>query len=77
MGILPLILGTLLVSFGAILIALPIGLATAIYMAEVANEKIRRILKPLIELLAGIPSVVYGFFGLIVIVPYIQKLFNG
>jgi len=76
LGILPLILGTLLVSFGAILIALPIGLATAIYMAEVANEKIRRTLKPLIELLAGIPSVVYGFFGLIVIVPYIQKIFN-
>jgi len=76
LGILPLLLGTLLVSFGAIVIALPIGLATAIYMAEVANEKIRRLLKPLIELLAGIPSVVYGFFGLIIIVPYIQKIFN-
>jgi phosphate transport system permease protein len=76
LGTLPLILGTLLVSFGAIVIALPIGLATAIYMAEVADERIRRILKPLIELLAGIPSVVYGFFGLIVIVPHIQKLFN-
>ncbi len=76
LGILPLILGTLLVSFGAILIALPIGLATAIYMAEVANENVRSFLKPLIELLAGIPSVVYGFFGLIIIVPYIQKIFN-
>ena len=76
LGILPLILGTLLVSFGAILIALPIGLATAIYMAEVADEKVRRLLKPLIELLAGIPSVVYGFFGLIIIVPYIQQIFN-
>ncbi len=76
LGILPLILGTLLVSFGAILIALPIGLATAIYMAEVANENVRSFLKPLIELLAGIPSVVYGFFGLIIIVPYIQKVFN-
>jgi phosphate transport system permease protein len=75
-GVLPLILGTLWVSIGAILLALPIGLITAIYMAEVADEKFRRILKPIIELLAGIPSVVYGFFGLIVLVPLIQKTFN-
>jgi len=76
LGVLPLIMGTFWVSIFAILIALPVGLATAIYMAEVANEKVRRIIKPVIELLAGIPSVVYGFFGLIVIVPEIQKLFN-
>ncbi|MFM7017163.1 MAG: phosphate ABC transporter permease subunit PstC [Bacteroidota bacterium] len=76
LGVLPLILGTLYVSIVAILIALPIGLATAIYIAEVANPKIRAIYKPVIELLAGIPSVVYGFFGLIVIVPLIQKIFN-
>ena len=76
LGVLPLILGTLWVSFGAILIALPLGLSTSIYMAEIASSKIRNILKPLIELLAGIPSVVYGFFGLVVIVPEIQKLFN-
>ena len=76
LGVLPLILGTLLVSFFAILFALPVGLATAIYMAEVAPEKVRKILKPIIELLAGIPSVVYGFFGLIVIVPIIHDLFD-
>lgn len=76
LGVLPLILGTLYVSFVAILFALPVGLATAIYMAEVADEKTRRIFKPVIELLAGIPSVVYGFFGLIVIVPLIQSTFN-
>ncbi len=76
LGVLPLILGTLWVSLGAILIALPLGLATAIYMAEIANKKVRRFLKPVIELLAGIPSVVYGFFGLIVIVPMIQQVFN-
>ena len=76
LGVLPLILGTLWVSLGAILIALPLGLATAIYMAEIANEKTRRVLKPIIELLAGIPSVVYGFFGLVVIVPLIQQFFN-
>jgi phosphate transport system permease protein len=76
LGILPLILGTLWVSFGAILIALPLGLATAIYLAEVADKRFRNILKPLIELLAGIPSVVYGFFGLVVVVPLVQKMFG-
>ena len=76
LGVAPLILGTLLVSFFAILFALPVGLATAIYMAEVADERLRKILKPVIELLAGIPSVVYGFFGLIVIVPMIHDVFN-
>lgn len=76
LGVLPLILGTLWVSFGAILIALPLGLATSIYLAEITRPKIRNILKPLIELLAGIPSVVYGFFGLVIIVPGIQKIFD-
>ena len=76
LGVLPLILGTLWVSLFAIIIALPIGLATSIYMAEVASQQMRNLLKPVIELLAGIPSVVYGFFGLIVIVPAIQNLFN-
>ena len=76
LGTLPLILGTLMVSVVAILIALPVGLATAIYMAEVANPKVRNVMKPVIELLSGIPSVVYGFFGLITIVPLIHDLFN-
>ncbi len=75
-GILPLILGTLWVTVGAILLALPIGLVTAIYIAEVASDRFRSILKPVIELLAGIPSVVYGFFGLVVLVPLIQRTFN-
>lgn len=75
-GFLPLITGTLWVSLFAILIALPFGLSVAIYMSEVANSRIRNLLKPIIELLSGIPSVVYGFFGLIVIVPFIQKVFN-
>jgi phosphate transport system permease protein len=76
LGMLPLILGTLWVSLAAILIALPLGLATSIYMAEIANDRIRRLLKPVIELLAGIPSVVYGFFGLVVIVPLIKEIFG-
>lgn len=75
-GVLPLILGTLWVSFAAILFALPLGLASAIYMAELASPRMRSILKPLIELLAGIPSVVYGFFGLVVIVPMVQRVFE-
>jgi phosphate transport system permease protein len=76
LGILPLILGTLWVSLFAILIALPFGLATSIYVAEIADNRVGKILKPVIELLAGIPSVVYGFFGLIIIVPLVQRTFH-
>lgn len=76
LGILPLILGTVWVTLGAILFALPFGIACAIYMSEIANSKVRSLLKPVIELLAGIPSVVYGFFGLVVLVPGIQDLFG-
>ncbi len=75
-GVFPLIMGTLWVTFFAILFAIPIGLISAIYMAEIASERIRKLLKPVIELLAGIPSVVFGFFGLVVLVPFIQNLFN-
>ena len=75
-GLVPLFLGTLLVSVGAILLSLPFGVAVAIYLAEIANNRTRKFLKPIIELLAGIPSVVYGFFGLVVIVPLVQKLFD-
>jgi phosphate transport system permease protein len=72
-GVLPLVLGTLWVSIFAILMALPLGLGVAIYLSELAGGHTRKILKPAIELLAGIPSVVYGFFGLVVLVPLIQK----
>ncbi len=75
-GLLPLLLGTLWVSLGAILLSLPFGIAVAVYLAEIATMRVRNILKPVIELLAGIPSVVYGFFGLVVIVPFLQKLFQ-
>ncbi|WP_298065052.1 phosphate ABC transporter permease subunit PstC [uncultured Rikenella sp.] len=75
-GIVPLVTGTLWVSLAAILFALPLGMAVAIYMAELADERVRKLLKPVIELLAGIPSVVYGFFGLVVIVPLIQRVFG-
>ena len=72
-GVLPLLLGTLWVSLFAILIALPLGIGVAVYLSELSNERTRKLLKPTIELLAGIPSVVYGFFGLVVLVPLIQR----
>jgi phosphate transport system permease protein len=75
-GVLPLVLGTLWVSLVAILLATPLGLGVAIYLSELAGDRMRKILKPAIELLAGIPSVVYGFFGLVVMVPLVQKTFG-
>ncbi|HEY6915351.1 MAG TPA: phosphate ABC transporter permease subunit PstC [Paludibacter sp.] len=75
-GLLPLLLGTLWVSLGAILLSLPFGIAVSVYLAEIASMRVRNFLKPVIELLAGIPSVVYGFFGLVVIVPFLQKTFQ-
>ncbi|MBP2029333.1 phosphate transport system permease protein [Methanohalophilus levihalophilus] len=75
-GLLPLLLGSLLVTFGAIIIAVPLGVAAAIYIAELASPKVSEFLKPFIEILAGIPSVVYGFFGLVVLVPILQDALN-
>ncbi|EAY25149.1 phosphate ABC transporter permease subunit PstC [Microscilla marina] len=74
-GVLPIIVGTLLVCFGALLFAIPTGIIAAIYLVEIANKQVKNIINPFIELLAGIPSVIYGFFGLVVIVPFIQKTF--
>lgn len=76
-GIYPMILGSIYVTAGAVLIGVPIGLLTAIFMAWYCPDKLYRILKPAINLLAGIPSVVYGFFGLVVIVPFIRDTFGG
>jgi len=73
-GILPLLVGSLLVTAGAVLIAVPLGLVTAIYLGEIAPVWQREILKPVIEVLAGIPSIVLGFFGWIALAPTIQKL---
>lgn len=75
-GVLPIILGTLMVSFAAIAIALPFALAAAVFLSEIADKRLYKVLKPAIELLSGIPSVVYGFFGLIVVVPIVQKTFG-
>jgi phosphate transport system permease protein len=75
-GIVPLIFGSLLVTLGAMLIAIPIGIGTAIYIAEVAPRWAREILKPLVEVLAGIPSVVLGFLGILVLSPFLREFFN-
>ncbi len=76
-GLFPMIVASLLVTAGAVLIGVTIGLMTAVLLAEIAPRKLSGIIRPAVELLAGIPSVVYGFFGLIVIVPMIDKSFGG
>ena len=76
-GILPMIMGSIYVTGGAILIGVPIGLLTAVYMAKFCDKKLYRVMKPATELLAGIPSVVYGFFGIKVLVPMVRQLFGG
>lgn len=73
-GILPMIVGSCYVTAGAIIIGVPVGLLCAIYMAKFCPRGVYRILKPAIDLLAGIPSIIYGFFGLMVIVPVMQQL---
>jgi phosphate ABC transporter permease protein PstC len=75
-GILPMILATLAGTAGAILIGVPIGLMTAVFLAETAPKRLARLIRPAVELLAGIPSVIYGFFGLQLLVPLVQKVFN-
>jgi len=75
-GILPLILGSLLITFASTLIALPFGIGTAVYLSEVAPPWLRDILKPIIEILAGIPSVVLGFIGILIFAPFFRKLLD-
>ncbi|HIX66600.1 MAG TPA: phosphate ABC transporter permease subunit PstC [Candidatus Anaerostipes excrementavium] len=76
-GIFPMILGSIYVTAGAIIVGVPIGILAAIYMARFCNEKIYKIIKPAVGLLAGIPSVVYGFFGMVVLVPTFRQMFGG
>lgn len=76
-GILPMILGSVYVTGGAILIGVPIGIFTAVFMARICPPGIYKVLKPAVNLLAGIPSVVYGFFGLMVVVPAIRNIWGG
>ncbi|MBI4833396.1 MAG: phosphate ABC transporter permease subunit PstC [Planctomycetes bacterium] len=75
-GILPLIMGSFLVTIGAMVISVPLGIACAIYIGEVAPAAVREILKPLVELLASIPSVVLGFIGIVTLVPMVKSVFH-
>jgi len=77
LGILPMIVGSLYVTAGAILFGVPIGIFAAVFMAKFCPRPIYKILKPAINLLAGIPSVVYGYFGMVVLVPFVRENFGG
>jgi phosphate transport system permease protein len=74
-GLLPLLVGSLIVTVGALIIAVPMGLLTAVYIAEVASPRTKEILKPLVELLGGFPSVVLGFLGLLILSQYLREIF--
>ncbi|MEG1996743.1 MAG: phosphate ABC transporter permease subunit PstC, partial [Oscillospiraceae bacterium] len=75
-GIFPMIIGSIYVTAGAIIIGVPIGILCAVFMSKFCPKKLYKVVKPAIELLAGIPSIVYGFFGLVVIVPLMQQIFG-
>jgi len=76
-GILPLITGTLVVTIGALLLGAPLAIGTAVFLSEVASPKMRSVVRPAVELLAGVPSVVYGFFGLAILRPIVSDLTGG
>lgn len=76
-GILPMILGSIYVTAGAIIVGVPIGILMAVFMAKYCPKKIYRFIKPAVDLLAGIPSIVYGFFGLVVMVPFMRDNFDA
>ncbi|WFS62446.1 phosphate ABC transporter permease subunit PstC [Pseudodesulfovibrio thermohalotolerans] len=75
-GILPLIMGSVWVTLFSSIIAIPLGIMTAVYLAEIAPSKVREIVKPMVELLASLPSVVIGFFGMVVVAPILLNLFD-
>jgi phosphate transport system permease protein len=76
-GVLPLVAGTVLVSGVAMLVALPMGLLSAVYLSEYARPRTRRVVKPVLELLAGVPTVVYGYFALLFVTPMLQRVIPG
>ncbi|NLJ36216.1 MAG: phosphate ABC transporter permease subunit PstC [candidate division WS1 bacterium] len=76
-GILPMIMGSIWVTVGALLIAGPVGVACAVFLVEIAPRQVADVVRPAIQLLAGIPSVVYGFIGIVVLVPFIRETFGG
>ena len=76
-GILPFILGSVYMTAGALVVGVPAGLMTALYLSRFASKRMAKLLRPAVQLLAGIPSVVYGFFGLVVLVPLVREVFGG
>lgn len=76
-GVLPLLSGTLMITCIACLVAIPLGLASAIYLSEYAPKKVRKVIKPILEVLAGVPTIVYGYFALSIVTPLIQTLFDS
>lgn len=76
-GIFPMILGSIYVTGGALVIGVPVGILMSVFMARFCPTKVYKVLKPVVDLLAGIPSIVYGFFGLVVLVPFIREHFDG
>ena len=76
-GIFPMILGSIYVTGGALIIGVPIGILMSIFMARFCPDRLHKVLKPIVDLLAGIPSIVYGFFGLVVMVPFVREHFKG
>ncbi len=76
-GIFPMIMGSIYVTAGAVILGVPIGILTAVFMAKICPKNIYVFLKPAVDLLAGIPSVVYGFFGMVVLVPFVRNTFGG
>nr|MBR4279949.1 phosphate ABC transporter permease subunit PstC [Clostridia bacterium] len=76
-GILPFILGSVYVTAGALVVGVPAGLMTALFLSRFASKRMAKLLRPAVQLLAGIPSVVYGFFGLVVLVPLVREVFGG
>ena len=75
-GILAMVVSTFMVTIGALLIAIPLGIGTAAYLSDIAGHRVREIIKPIVEILAGIPSVVIGFLGIVLVGPMIAKIFH-
>ena len=75
-GILPLIVGSAIVTIGAMVFAVPLGIGAALYLHELASDRTRRLLKPAVEILSAVPSIVFGFFGMVIVAPFVQNLFH-
>lgn len=76
-GIVPFVIGSFVVTIGALALGAPLAVLTAVFLSEIASKRLREIVRPAVELLAGIPSVVYGFFGVVIITPFVAKVFGG